>query len=377
MYDTNKKTNKIKYKSEDVDLLVEQIMPLLSQIEKDFGNGVAVYGAGFVGTWACQYLRSIGAKIKFFIDKDPQKEGTSIYEIPVFLPTDPVISSVSSIFIAARHAIKDVLMSITNKTSNAISFDGYYVAKNYEKFISVRDNFFTDEKSIETYNAILTAMLTGSTKSCREVMEKDMYFSIPEFSGTFNEIFVDAGAFVGDTVERFIWENLGTFKHIYAFEPGLKQFLSLQKRVSRLSEEWAFELDCISMVKAGLSSENGYMVCSFLEDSPIRHGLIKKNSESEMDALNSSEVYSLDSFLRGKPVTFIKADIEGMEMDFLQGAQETICCFKPKMALCAYHYPSDLFEIAEYVRKLVPEYKFSLRQHAPIFGDFVLYCYID
>lgn len=41
-----------------------------------------------------------------------------------------------------------------------------------------------------------------------------MYFSLPEFSGTFDDIFVDAGAFVGDTVERFIWENL-THLNIY------------------------------------------------------------------------------------------------------------------------------------------------------------------
>ena len=27
--------------------------------------------------------------------------------------------------------------------------------------------------------------------------------------------------------------------------------------------------------------------------------------------------------------------------------------------------------------KLDPNYKFCLRQHAPIFGDFVLYCYIN
>jgi len=44
------------------------------------------------------------------------------------------------------------------------------------------------------------------------------------------------------------------------------------------------------------------------------------------------------------------------------------------MSLCVYHYPSHLYEVAEYVRTLVPEYRFSLRQHAPLFGDFVLYC---
>lgn len=372
-----KKSNEIKCKSEDVDLLVKQMMPLVSQTESDFTRGVAIYGAGFVGTWAAQYLRSIGAIVNHFIDRDPQKNGTTIHGIPVVLPTDPVVSAVPSILIAARHAVKDVLSAMANNNSNLISFDGYYVVKNYEKLTFVRDNYFNDERSIETYNAILLAMLTGSVESCRAVMEKDMYFAIPEFSGTFDEIFVDAGAFVGDTIERFIWENLGTFRHIYAFEPGRKQFSSLQKRILRLSNEWALEQDCITAVKAGLASEDGRMTYSFLYDSPLRHGLITENLENTKNDLDSVEVYSLDSFLKGNAVTFIKADVEGMEMDLLRGAQTTIRRYKPKMALCVYHYPSDLFEVAEFVRSIVPEYKFSLRQHAPIFGDFVLYCYCE
>jgi FkbM family methyltransferase len=370
-----KTSNGIKYKSEDVDLLVKQMMPLVSQVENDFTRGVAIYGAGFLGTWAAQYLRSIGANVTHFIDRDPQKNGTAIHGIKVVLPTDPIVTSISTILIAARHAVKDVLNAMANNDHNLISFDGYYVVKNYKKLSFVRDNFFNDEKSTETYNAIMMAMLTGSVESCRAVMEKDMYFALPEFSGTFDEIFVDAGAFVGDTVERFIWENLGTFRHLYAFEPGIKQFLALKQRMHRLSKEWTIGQDCVTLVRAGLAAENGRRAFSFLYDSPLRHGLTTENIETTKNDFESIEVYSLDSFLNGKAVTFIKADVEGMEMDLLRGAQRTIRRYKPKMALCVYHYPSDLIEVAEFVRSLVPEYKFSIRQHAPILGDFVLYCY--
>ena len=373
----NGKFSDIKYKSKDVDLLVDQSASLVSKIEKDFDKGVSIYGAGFLGKWAVEYLRSNGATVTNFIDRDTKKDRTFLNGVQIFLPNDPVLSSVSSMFIAARHAIKEVMEAMADYDFNLISFDCYYVIKNYKKLCYVRDNFFNDEKSVTVYNALLVAMLTGSTKSCRAVMEKDMYFSIPEFSGTFDETFVDAGAFVGDTVERFIWENLGTFRHIYAFEPGFTQFSALQKRMLRLSDEWGFDMDRVTTVKAGLSSANCRMSCSFLEDSPLRHGLVTEDPKNKVDDLNSSEVYSLDSYLNGKAVSFIKVDIEGMEMELLKGAQETIRKFKPKMAICVYHYPSDLFEVAEFVRKLVPEYQFYLRQHAPIFGDFVLYCYVE
>ena len=45
-----------------------------------------------------------------------------------------------------------------------------------------------------------------------------MYFSPSEFYPDFNSTFVDAGAFTGDTLKN-LFENMGSFKNIYAFEP--------------------------------------------------------------------------------------------------------------------------------------------------------------
>ena len=121
------------------------------------------------------------------------------------------------------------------------------------------------------------------------------------------------------------------------------------------------------------------MDCTFVNDFPIRHGLVSRTpgDRRPSDPNLTSRICTLDDYLLERPVTFIKADVEGMEMPLLKGAVGTIRRNKPKMALCVYHYPSDLFEIPEFVRTIVPDYKFSLRQHAPIFGDFVLYCWID
>lgn len=366
---------KTKYTDESIIALVNQAKSLADRIEADFSFGVAIYGAGLVGTWAAHYLQSIGAKIVYFVDRDPAKKGTNVENIPVISPEELKDTSVKSIFVAARHAVKEVINSLGADNYNMISFDGYFVIKNYQRLSKISDTYFEDEKSVESFNAILCAMLTSSLQSCYDVLEKDMYFSLPEFSGTFDEIFVDAGAFVGDSVERFIWENLGTFKHIYAFEPGDRQFKALEKRMQRLSEEWAFDDDKVTLVKAGLGSESTEMSYTFVEDYPIRHGLIDNKSTNINKGEGKIEVCSLDTFLNDREVSFIKVDIEGMEMDFLKGAKDTIKKYKPKLAICVYHYPSDLYEVAEYIKELVPEYKFKFRNHAPIFGDFVLYAY--
>ncbi|MFH1618985.1 MAG: FkbM family methyltransferase [bacterium] len=69
-------------------------------------------------------------------------------------------------------------------------------------------------------------------------------------------------------------------------------------------------------------------------------------------------------------------DIEGAELDALKGAAETIKKNRPKLAICIYHKPSDLFEIPLFIKSLVPEYRFYLRQHQPISCDLVLYAVI-
>jgi FkbM family methyltransferase len=371
-----KKNIHTKYASDLVTAECERQATAAAAMEKHFAERIAIYGAGFLGTWANSYLKSIGVKVTKFYDKDSRKIGGDVDGVPVVGPTSDQLASVPAAFIASRHAIREVEEALAPHGLTTMSFDGYFVVRNFRRLTAVRDNMLTDDRSVTVFNALLMSMLTGSIAPCRDVMEKDMYFCLPEFAGNFDEAFVDGGAFVGDTLERFIWENLGTFRHIYAFEPGYRQFKAMEQRMQRLAAEWAFNPASVSLVRAGLSDSPGQMRCTFLNDAPLRHGL--SNFESRAEASDedptSARVLTLDSYLDGRPVTFIKADIEGMEMAFLRGAQQTIRTCKPKMTLCVYHYPSDLYEVPEYVRTLMPEYRFSLRHHAPIFGDFVLYC---
>ena len=84
----------------------------------------------------------------------------------------------------------------------------------------------------------------------------------------------------------------------------------------------------------------------------------------------------LDDVLEGQRVDFIKADVEGSEILMLQGAENIIKTQKPLLALSIYHKITDYYEIALYVKKLVPEYHMKIRHHTTDFGDTVLYCYI-
>lgn len=87
------------------------------------------------------------------------------------------------------------------------------------------------------------------------------------------------------------------------------------------------------------------------------------------------KLVKLDNFIDYHP-TLIKMDIEGAELDSLVGASEIIRKYKPKLAICIYHLPFDFYNIPHFLKSLVPEYKFKVRQHERGFCETVLYAYI-
>lgn len=92
------------------------------------------------------------------------------------------------------------------------------------------------------------------------------------------------------------------------------------------------------------------------------------------------ETVSLDRYFerRGEDqITFLKADIEGAEWDMLHSGEQIIRRSKLKIAICIYHNIYDFFRIPLYLKKLVPSYKFAVRQHWNSFDETVLYAYTD
>ena len=60
-------------------------------------------------------------------------------------------------------------------------------------------------------------------------------------------------------------------------------------------------------------------------------------------------------------VTFIKMDIEGSELDAIEGAVEHIRKDKPKLAICTYHNNHHIWEIPRRLKEINPDYKLYMR----------------
>ena len=77
--------------------------------------------------------------------------------------------------------------------------------------------------------------------------------------------------------------------------------------------------------------------------------------------------------LRDRKVTFLKMDIEGSELAALRGAERIIREQRPKLAICVYHKPEDMWEIPGFILNCHPDYKLYLRHYSISYTETVLY----
>ena len=92
-------------------------------------------------------------------------------------------------------------------------------------------------------------------------------------------------------------------------------------------------------------------------------------------AEQGDEVIEADTIdnLTGETADFIKMDIEGAELQALQGAKNTIKKCHPVLAVCVYHKCDDLWVIPEYIKSIDSTYQFYLRAYSKYSQELVLY----
>ena len=179
------------------------------------------------------------------------------------------------------------------------------------------------------------------------------------FSFGENEVIADVGCYdCYSTLQYFKYANQD-YKKIYSFEPEPKQYSYCKDLITRGKyHDW-------DIFNCGVCDTTGKLLFNF------NSSCTKISEEGDVEV----EVIKLDDFFKTHEVpTFIKMDIEGAELAALKGCAETIRKYKPKLAICVYHKPEDIFEIPEYILSLNPNYKMWLRHYTNLVNETVLYC---
>jgi len=220
-------------------------------------------------------------------------------------------------------------------------------------------SLLADGRSKKTYAKAWQFRQTRHRRDYPPYDWRPQYFHMFPFAK--DEVFIDCGAFVGDTVDVFIKHCPG-YGRIVAFEPDAAMFKPLQAK-------HAGTRDTI-LLNAGAYDREGEV---FFSGSDGEGNITAENN----GGATGIRVTTIDGLKLDK-VTFIKMDIEGAELNALKGAEKTILRDKPKLAICIYHSNEDMLRIAEHIHQLVPEYRLRVRHHQcfPFDSETVLYAHM-
>lgn len=282
------------------------------------GRDVVLFGAGVWGWALHECLCRSGIEVRCFCDNDTGRVGTKYYGKEIISAADLVEKHRESVVVVATEKFEtQILRQLEQLQFPAEQIFGFHIT------------------------------------------DREIYFDREIMTPQAREIFIDAGCCDGETVLDFIKWSGDAAAGVYAFEPDEKNYQTCAENLGKYCKvPWRLE-------KAGLwnvSTKLGF------------HGVHGSGSRLEEGGESAVCVVTLDEALEpGIPVTFIKMDVEGAELEALKGAESTIVRWEPKLAVCLYHKPQDVWEIPSYVHELLPNHRLYIRHYSPYCLDTVLY----
>jgi len=235
------------------------------------------------------------------------------------------------------------------------SIEAYFYALEHELEIEITSKLFSDALSQRLYREYWESRICGRVYDPLLFSEQpywgnDLVPNIPD-----DDMIVLGGAYNGHHIDR-------AMKHIskvraMLFEPNSTWAAYLKEKFCDLPE--------IRIIPKALYNSNGNI--SFDTSNELGAQVcLDGNGNCTVQSIRLDEFYLDD-------VGIIALDIEGAELQALEGAERTIKECRPILAICSYHKISDYIDIPQYIHKLGLAYDLYFRQHSCYYEESVVY----
>lgn len=350
-------------------------------------RGCLLFGPGTNGRQAAEALRSASAPVAHaFISDVAADIGRTVCGLPVLSRDQalarhgaevPVVNCVyradvtlAKVTAGLResgfrqvYSLPHLSAAFADSLPNIYGFGGLEVIEADAARITEAHGLLADQESRRRF-AELVAQRIALDFSAERSFDRAIYF--PDFltrrdlapdGAPF--VFVDCGAYTGDTLETLPSWARGQDAQAVAFEPDPASFARLEAVGAGLA---GLEVHCI-LAAAGAS--NGSIGFASLGNEASR----------VVPGEGDTPLVTVDSALQGLGLraSYIKYDVEGFERDAIAGSASAIADDAAGLAVSIYHRPDDLWDLLLKLRDMQPRYRFHLREHGPDGVDTVLY----
>lgn len=360
-------------KASSGDEIDKSILALLSVSLDDIRReGIFIFGVGKLGNRICEFLKKNNIPVRGFVDNGTRHHGQKIQNILISSPS--ILKNNDIVYIASETYLTPIRsqlfeMGLRNLVSHfqgtilfrdaadfpsdifhkGITSDLYENRGEYLKVFSRLE----DEHSKKVMDGLIHYRLTADIARINDIASdgKLEYFDPSVFGIGSDEVFFDCGAFDGDSAENFLNYCGAKYKSVHLFEPdpGL-----LKKAMNRLTNFRNIEYNPLGIFDKTTTLH--------FDSTGGLDGAITVSGGIEI------RTTSLDDY--SKDPTYVKLDIEGVEIEALNGGIKTIERLTPKMAIASYHYPWHLWQIPSRVFEINQHYRVRLRHYSNcIFGS--------
>ncbi|MCI8269483.1 MAG: FkbM family methyltransferase [Lachnospiraceae bacterium] len=328
---------------------------------------IALYGAGGMCEWWLKNAKEYEVPVDIIIDANKSGElmGIPIIKSDVFFGKESnyqdykyILTTIDYVYTIGRELIErgihkdDIYAPDRQMIINGGGFHDFAYAQAYFTVLDMiinKQHYYNvynklqDVRSKKIFLAILRYRAFGTYDLDKDLYCRDAsYFQNNFIRLGIDESLVDVGAYNGDSIIDFLIKTRHQYGKIYAIEGNENSCEKLKKKLYMEYEKGKLEVfHAGAGCKRETISYNGY-----------RGGFGNEKLE----------IYAMDDLLKDKKVSLIKMDIEGMELDAIEGARKIITEQKPGLAICVYHLVRDIWEIQEKIMEMVPEYRFWLEQ---------------
>jgi len=329
---------------------------------------VIFYGAGAIGFEAVyKSLLLYELQPDYICDSDKTKTGDTIFGIEIINPEilcefekNTLIVITSSFIDEIANYLKE--MGFTNVFIYGVAgfWEQWFYSRICKKHSAIAEqnehkikqvvNVLCDNKSQEVFENLLYGRTSNKFDIFSKIYSESEYFPNDIIKLRKDEVFVDAGAYRGESTILFAQKSNYKYKKIYAFEPGSENVERFMENTKNFKNVELFPFGIYSMSGVHKLKTKGLTYDSLMI--------------SDTDGDSDVETKKLDDLLLSEKVTYIKMDIEGAELYALEGAEKIIQKDKPKLAVSAYHQVEDLWEIPLKIHNINPDYKIYLRHHS-------------
>lgn len=309
------------------------------------------------GASAKRFFQNINNEFKKKINiYDSQTLKQTFFKKKIFKSID---YSNSFIFISSMYfdEIKKRYKNYKNNFLHCNLFEFVRDKKNILLLKTIYSRLENKKSKAELLNYYLSLINGGKKNNYNQL--QNIYFLKKKIKFERNSYAVDAGAYIGEITKKI--KKIYKIK-VLAFEPNKENFKKLNKKKSK-------DIKCFNLA---LSKNNKFLnlINSKAASNILDFKTKKKDRRSIVKAVK------LDEFLNYN-IQFLKIDVEGAEIQLLEGAKKVLKKFKPNLSISVYHKHNDILEIYNYIDSLnvFKKHKLYFKHYGRYYTDTILYWY--